>query len=443
MKKLYFAIAAAVMALSYSSCLEAKAQTDSKPDECMLYMSYYQEYYKQGGKDSKLAAIPSWRKAYAICAPATRQNLYVHGAELYRMLISQNSKNPEYRSALIDTLITLHKLRAEYYPKYADKAYSALSRDVNNYLKNDPEKSYSILTEVVAKQAEKTEPVTFVAQMNAAVKLYKSGKLSAEEIINTYDVACNCFSTIQQTDTTQLTRNMRTTMENAFINSHVATCENLQKLFGDRFEESKDDYAMVSKIVKLLSGADDCTDNELFLKSVTAMHSLQPNANSAYYLYRLNNSKGNTSVAGKYLEEACAGEDLDNSTKAQYIYELSAYYLKNGSPVKAVENANKAIALDDSFAGKANMIIAHSWISVSCEGNEVERRAKYWVAVDYYTKAKAADSSLTEEANAQIASCRKYFPQTAEAFMYDVQNGQSYSVSCGGLHATTTVRTNQ
>ena len=34
-----------------------------------------------------------------------------------------------------------------------------------------------------------------------------------------------------------------------------------------------------------------------------------------------------------------------------------------------------------------------------------------------------------------------YFPETAEAFMYNVTDGQSYRVVCNGMSATTTVRT--
>ena len=70
-----------------------------------------------------------------------------------------------------------------------------------------------------------------------------------------------------------------------------------------------------------------------------------------------------------------------------------------------------------------------------------EQRAKYWVATDYMQKAKNADETLTEDCNNYISQFRVYYPQTAEAFMYDVTDGQSYTVSCGGMRATTTVRT--
>jgi len=436
MKKLRFFLVAA-FALTVSS-LAVSAQD---VDECMLQLSYYQEYYKQGSKDSKIAAIPSWRKAYSICAPGTRQNLYIHGADLYRLLISQNAKNPEYRAALIDTLITLHELRAEYYPKYADKAYSTLCMDINNYLKNDPQKSYDILTNVITKQGYKAGPSAFVAQMNAAVALYKSGKLDAESIINTYDIASNCFSEIQKTDTTKITRDLRATVENSFINSKVASCENLQQLFADRFEDSKDDVETVTKIVKLMASAEDCTDNDLFLKAATQMHKLKPSANSAYYLFRLNAGQKNVAEAVKYLNEALESTELDDLTRAQYTYELAVYSYKNGNYARGVDAATKAISLDNSLAGKANMIIAQCWMSISCGGNEVEQRSKFWVAADYFTRAKNADPSLAEDANKQIGACATYFPQTAEAFMYDLQNGQSYTAACGGLRATTTVRT--
>lgn len=438
MKKIKFILFSVIALTAFS--LAAKAQDD----ECMLYMSYYQEYYKQGTKDSKMASLPSWRKAYNICKPGTRQNLYIHGTALYRMLINQNAKNKEYREQLIDTLITLHKLRAEYYPKYADKAYNDLSKDVNNLLKNDPAKTHAILSEVINIQGANADPVAFVANMNAAVALYKEDKLSAEEVINEYDQAMTCFAEIQKIDTTQNTRNMKATVENAFINSRVASCENLIALFTPRYEQNKEDLATVTKIVSLMGKTEGCMDNPLFLNAVTSMHKLDPSANSAYYLSKLHAAQSDNAMALKYMEEAANYDGIDDQTAAKYFYELSTLCLKNGLYAKAVDSAFKAINGSSEYTGKGYMVIGHAWMSTSCgDGNEVERRAKYWVAADYFAKAKSSDSSLAEEANSLIGKCAAFFPQTAEAFMYDLQNGQSYSASCGGLHANTTVRTNK
>ena len=78
---------------------------------------------------------------------------------------------------------------------------------------------------------------------------------------------------------------------------------------------------------------------------------------------------------------------------------------------------------------------------MKCSGNEIDSRAQFWVAVDYMNKATAADPSLESEAISLSAQYRKYFPQQADAFMYDAVDGNSYTVSCSGLRATTTVRT--
>ena len=56
-------------------------------------------------------------------------------------------------------------------------------------------------------------------------------------------------------------------------------------------------------------------------------------------------------------------------------------------------------------------------------------------------KAKNADASLTEAANKAIGQYSAYYPPTADAFMYNISPGQGYTVSCGGMRASTTVRT--
>ena len=103
--------------------------------------------------------------------------------------------------------------------------------------------------------------------------------------------------------------------------------------------------------------------------------------------------------------------------------------------------ARKAAELDPANQGKAYYLIGTIWGSVRCGGNEVERRANYWVAVDYLQKAKAADGSLTEDCDKLIIAYRKYYPVKSDAFMYELLDGQSYTVNCGGMHATTTVKT--
>ena len=221
----------------------------------------------------------------------------------------------------------------------------------------------------------------------------------------------------------------------------MASCEDLIALFEPRFQAAPEDLNLVKNIVKMLSITEDCQDNDLYLRAATNMYNLEPSYNSAYFLYKLNSAKGNFDAAVKYLDEAISYDESDTATDAQYSYELAAYCFKNARFAKANAAARNALELDPTMAGKCYFLIGQIWGTVSCGGDEIQTRAHFWVAVDNMRKAAAADESLADEANRMIAQYSRYYPQTAEAFMYNFTDGQSYTVNCSGMTATTTVRT--
>ena len=152
MKKLFLAVLAISMMMGTNASAQGKYGADSV--ECIKYLSYYKEYYKQKSYDE---AIPSWRKAYKLCPASASQNLYIEGATLVKRLISKNASNAEYRNALVDTLIDLYKTRAANYPKYAVTALNNMGTDVNNYVKNNPQKVYDIYEEIIAANGKETK----------------------------------------------------------------------------------------------------------------------------------------------------------------------------------------------------------------------------------------------------------------------------------------------
>ena len=199
---------------------------------------------------------------------------------------------------------------------------------------------------------------------------------------------------------------------------------------------------MLGTIVKLLGSNEECLKSELFLSALTSLHQIEPSYTSSYFLFKLNASKDNTEEAIKFLEEAIASEESDNVKDAEHYMELAAYNFKNGNQAKAVAAAKAAVEKDAATqGGKANILMANIWAGQRCTANDMDNRAKYWVAVDFCNKAKQLDPSVAEEANSLIAQYRQYFPKTEDAFMYDLTDGKSYSISCGGMNATTTVRT--
>ena len=236
---------------------------------------------------------------------------------------------------------------------------------------------------------------------------------------------------------------IKSDIESVFIGSNVANCDNLIELYTPRFEANPDSLQLVQNIVRMLYSTEGCQDNDLFINASVRAHELEPSYTTAHFLYQIYSQQGNVDNAIKYMEEAINYPESDNVTDAQYYLELANFCSKEGQYAKAFNYGIKAADLDQNIAGKAYYLIGTVWGSQSCPGNEIEKRAPYWVAVDYLVKAKNADPSLAEDANKLINSYRSYYPQAAEAFMYNVTEGDSYTVSCGGMRAVTTVKTQQ
>ena len=437
MKKIAFAILTLLMVLAGTDVFAQRS------DSCNIYLSYYKEYYKQQNPAGYDQAIPHWRNAYKHCiATPDYEPLFRDGTFLVRRLIAQNANNAEYRKALIDTLMTLHDLRAAYFPKFTATALNNKGVDMRNYIK-DPKVLYEGYNSIIEKNGTATKASLLLFDLDAANELFQKGEITAEDVINTYQRNLELLNGMQAKDEAEAMQNakVKSDLEGLFITSKVASCENLIALFTPRFEANPDDVTIVSNIVSMLNNTEGCTDNELFLKAVTAMHKIEPSYKSAYFLYRLNSSRGNVNEAISYLEQAISYPESDAKMDGEYYSELAKYCYKNGMKGKAFDSAVKAAELNSAVKGECYMLIGNIWAATSCGGNEIERRAPYWVAVDYYQRAKAADESLTAEANERIGACSRYFPQAAEAFMYDLSAGQAYTVACGGMRATTTVRT--
>ena len=440
MKRIVLLISIAAMALFSSSTLSAQGKFGPDSAECIKYLSYYTEYYKQKNYDS---ALPNWRQAYKLCPPTSRYSLLSDGTTLLKRVLQANSKNPIYREALVDSIMKIYDERIQYWPKYATSSLNNKALDMYNYMKDEPEKLYEGLTNAIAELGTETRTNIYLFQMNTAVDLYKDGKLDPESVIAAYEKAIENISAMTPKNDVEKRSNEKTVsdIESLFITSQVASCDNLIALFTPRYEADPQNLDLAKNIVKMMGITEGCTDNDLFHNAVTVMHNMEPSHVSAYNLYKLYAGRADVDNALKYMTEAIESEGSDAVTDGGYQYELAAFCYKNNQTVKAEAAAKAALELDPSLAGKAYMLLGTIWGSLTCSGNDVEQRAKYWVAVDYMNKAKAADETLAEDANNMIKQYSAYYPQTAEAFMYDVTDGQSYTVSCGGLRATTTVRT--
>ena len=441
MKRTGFIIAMIVMALSSTSVF-AQGKYGADSANCIKYLSFYKDYFKQKSYNE---ALPNWREAFKRCPPTANQTMLVDGTTLMRKLISQNSKNPVYREKLVDSLMMIHDIRIANYPKYAVTARNNKGLDLANYVQNDPERLYKEYGEIIAGNKTKTKPTILLFYFDSAVELYKNGSLDEEEIIGVYEGCMELLSKMDPKDAAdkEMVDDMKLKIEELFASNNIADCDKLIELYTPKFEADPQNIELAEKIVRFMSAADGCTDNALFISAATSIHKSNPTHASAYTLYKLNASTGKSAEAVKYLQEAIDREDSDAAQDAEYYYELAVYNFKCGNNLAAEQAAKKVIPLatTSEIKGKTYMLIGTIWGGVCCDGNDIAKRAPYWVAVDYFERAKAADPELAAEANKRINEYKKYYPLTADAFMFGVNDGETYQVSCGGFKANTTVRT--
>ena len=385
-----------VMALSSTSVF-AQGKYGADSANCIKYLSFYKDYFKQKSYNE---ALPNWREAFKRCPPTANQTMLVDGTTLMRKLISQNSKNPVYREKLVDSLMMIHDIRIANYPKYAVTARNNKGLDLANYVQNDPERLYKEYGEIIAGNKTKTKPTILLFYFDSAVELYKNGSLDEEEIIGVYEGCMELLSKMDPKDAAdkEMVDDMKLKIEELFASNNIADCDKLIELYTPKFEADPQNIELAEKIVRFMSAADGCTDNALFIS---------------------------------------AAQD------AEYYYELAVYNFKCGNNLAAEQAAKKVIPLatTSEIKGKTYMLIGTIWGGVRCDGNDIAKRAPYWVAVDYFERAKAADPELAAEANKRINEYKKYYPLTADAFMFGVNDGETYQVSCGGFKANTTVRT--
>lgn len=437
MKK--FALILLTLVLAVPAFSQGRFGKDSA--ECTKYLSYYQELYKQ---KNIAEAAPFWRKAFSLCPPTASQNMIINGQSIIRYEIAKNQKNPARYKELVDTLLMLNDVRAEYFPKYAVKSKDNKAIDLINYCGADYERQYTLLTKILEEIKGEASPVVFVKQMQSSVEMYQNQKIDAEAVMNNYTTISGYLDDKIASSNDPKYRDAKRDVETILIESGVASCDNLVALYTPRFQANPNDEALLTNMVKMLSRS-ECMNTELFLQSIVALNEINPTASSVYGLYRLYSSRDENTKAAESLERAISllnPEDVQ--TRADYTFELATYYFKKcGRAASAVAKAKEAADLNEAYRGKAYLLIGTIWGAQKCGGDEVSSRAHFWVAVDYLQRAASADPSVADEANSLAAQYRRYFPKTEDAFFLDITDGSGYTVSCAGMTERTTVRTNK
>lgn len=392
--------------------------------KCIQNISLYREYYKQ---KNYIDAYGGWSWIFNNC-PASTEKMYVDGPVMLKDFISKE-KDPARKKRLIDTLLLSYDQRIKYFGKEG----FVLGRKADDLFFFYPEKAeeaYEMFKKSFSKQGDKAEARACAVYMQVAVKLFKEGKIKAEDALEVYSTVSSPIEkrlTIDPND--KYYKPAQESVEALLVDGGLATCEAVVKMFEPKFKAEPENPELLKKITAMLSKA-DCASEKLFIDAATNLHKLEPSAKSASNLAKMQLSKNNYSEAIKLYKQAIDLE-TDNNDKAQYYYEMAFAQLKTGQYSAARSSAQTASSLRSGW-GKPILLIGDAYAASSkeCGEDEFAQKAVYWIAVDKYQQAKSIDPSVASEANNKIATYSKYFPPKSEGFFRNISEGAEYKIGC-------------
>ncbi len=417
----------------------------AKERDFMTNLSMYDQFYKQDDYES---ALEPWRKVY-YKYPKSTINLYIHGGRMYEAFI-ENTSDWNEKNALIDSLMSIYEKRITYFNQ---KGY-VLGRQgidllklklANENLDDDQLKSilkegYGLLEQSIQLEKNQTEAAVLVVFMQATKRLFLMGELPKDKVAANYQKASEIVNNYlkEEADSEKYTAS-KDLIDALFQTSGAADCESLIALYEPQFEQISQSVDELKKMLRILERR-DCTESPLFAKASDKLYSLDPSAEAAFNMARLFVKRDQFDRAKEYYNNAIEAE-TDKELLAKYCYELGLFiFAKEHDFQKSRNLARKAIE-NNPNSGRAYILIGDIYAQYSKNYGEtdVEHLSLYWLATDYYQKAKRVDPEVFAQANEKINIYKQYFPSKETLFFEGFTEGQSYKIG-SWINETTTVR---
>lgn len=415
-----------ILAVFMGSLAFAQGKYGADSSKCVRNLSLYRDYYKQKLYDD---AYKYWKIVYTIC-PASSERMYVDGSNLVEYKIKK-SENNEEKAAYVDTLKMVYDQRIENFGKEG-YVLGRKGTDMLRYDRGNVEGIYQTLKKSIEMEGMKSQAGAIVSYMNAVVMMEKSEKIDKGEVVA-------AFGTLSEILAYNIDKYEGKKTQTYFIKAQSSvedlaapylSCDVLVKMANDNYEKNKENADWMERTANLLDKK-NCIEAPIFFTIAKQLHQSNPSAVSAEKMgvMSLKNKEYNEAVDYfKQAIELAKGEDK----LFDYHIELAQAYSSKGAYSEARKYARKATDIDPKnglpYIMIGDMIAGSS--SICDLGEACKKKALYWLAVDYYQRAKSTDPSQTDKANAKIASYKKYFPTKEECFFLGVKEGDTVELGC-------------
>lgn len=403
---------------------------------CGNYLSTYREFFKHHIYEY---AIEPWQKVFNDC-PTSSEMMYLDGVTMYRTFIEAAPDGP-VREGLIDTLMIIYDRRMEYFGGEGN-VLGRKGRDLLTYRKADIEhmqNAYEMLKKSIELEGKKSRESVMLNFISAGITLNKQDKIDDNQVIEDYFIIIGILDQLEGRSSRW--ERTRTTIDEIMLKEAMLSCEALNRYYEPQFEQNKNDKSFLEKVITFYA-ASGCDRSDIYVAALENLYKIAPGPESAHNLAILFISRSDFTKAVNYLKMAVVGENIENETRAEWLYELSVVSSANKDYCEAIDYAREAISYKSDY-GKAYMILGDAIIASRTNlGDDFEQRAAFWAAADKYTKAASVDLSVATEANQKLTDYVGQYPNNEDIFFRDIKDGDPYQVG-GCINEYTTVRSSK
>lgn len=406
-------------------------------EECMEQLSIFDTYRKQKKYDE---AYTPWKTVREKC-PKYSRAIYAYGDDILEHKI-KNSTGAEQLAYVKDLMLVYEQYNQYFASKFpkgkmlSEKAELAYKYKEELGLSNKA--VYDIFDDAFASDKANFKGAKgLYAYFSLMVDMFDAKEVEAQKMFDKYDDVkehiesiiadftnkLNKYAAKEEADET-LTKKESNYKE--YYESSIAAfedkvlpsmdqklgdranCSVLIPLYNSNFDANKNDPVWLQRAMNRMY-AKGCKEDPLFVKLVKQKYSLQPDADTAYYLYLLTGEQ-------KYFDETLRLES-DPLKKAKLYYKLAGDFKSKGSYGKARQYYMEALKLNPS-SGAPYLKIAAMYASSAnnCGNTNFDKRAVFWLAEQTAARAGRVDGRLKSASSQTAASYRGKAPSKSEIF---------------------------
>ena len=213
-------------------------------------------------------------------------------------------------------------------------------------------KHFSTVAEAVAAEKHNLPYYVLLEFVDASARKVKADETHKEQFVQDYIAAAGYASeALNNAKKESAKKNYQMAKDNIdahFINSGVATCDNLQAIYAPKVEASKSDLEYLKQVVKVMKML-GCTESEAYFAASEYAHAIEPTAETAIGCGYMYYKKGDFDKCISYFDNAIELEQ-DPIKKADYCYSAAAVCFSNKQLSKAKQYARKSIELNGENA---------------------------------------------------------------------------------------------